>query len=222
MHLQRCTRPDISNAVRDLARYQHCYTSVHFNALNRVLRYLKGTSDYGLLFDGSNPTDQVVKVYSDASFGDKELSRKSVTGYAVKLAGVPVCYCSVAQKSVSISTMEAELIACSEACRESEWLRMLLGDMGFEYEAPVQVFCDNQATVALIKNPINHSGSKHIEIRHLFARELQELNKIDIQHIGAEEMISDIFTKPLPEKQFVYLREKLGVKPCPKDMCSPE
>ena len=94
--------------------------------------------------------------------------------------------------------------------------------MGFEYEAPVQVFCDNQATVALIKNPINHSGSKHIEIRHLFARELQELNKIDIQHIGTEEMISDIFTKPLPEKQFVYLREKLGFKPCPKDMYSTE
>jgi len=56
----------------------------------------------------------------------------------------------------------------------------------------------------------------------LFARELQELNKIDIQHIGTEEMISDIFTKPLPEKQFVYLREKLGVKPCPKDMYSTE
>ena len=213
VHIQRGTRPDISNAVRELSRYLNCYTAALFKQAIRVLGYLKHTSEYGLVFDGSQQDKEVqnFKVYSDASFGNRELCRQSVTGYAILLAGAAVCYKSICQKSVSVSTFEAEMIACSEACREAQWLRMLLEEIGLKVNKPIEVFCDNQAVVSSVKNPVNHKGSKHVEIRHLYARELQESKVISIEYINTTEMISDIMTKALPEKQFVYLRNKLGV-----------
>ena len=109
------------------------------------------------------------------------------------------------------------MIACSEACREAEWLRMLLNEIGLKIMKPIQVFCDNTAVVASVKNPVNHKGSKHIDIRYLYARDLQDQARINIEYLNTTEMIGDIMTKALPEKQFVYLREKLGVKQIPKD-----
>jgi hypothetical protein len=217
VHIQRGTRPDVSNAVRELSRFLNCYTAQHFKQASRVLAYLKHTSDYGLVFDGSHLDNelQIFKVYTDASFGNKELRRRSVTGYAILLANAAVCYKSICQKCVSISTFQAEMIACSEACRESEWIRMLLGELGLPINKPIRVFCDNTAVVASVKNPVNHKGSKHFEIRHLYARELQENKRIAIEYLNTNEMIGDIMTKPLSEKQFTHLREKLGVKKIP-------
>jgi hypothetical protein len=212
MHLQRCTRPDISNAVRELSRFLNCYTKEHFSAALRILSYLKQTMNYGLVFDGENTEEVIVQVYSDASFGNKELGRRSVTGFALMLAGVPVSYTSVCQKSVSISTLQAEIVACSEACRESQWIRNLLGELGFKFEQPVKVFCDNTAAVQTIKNPTNHAGTKHIDIRYLYARELAEKKLISIEYVPTDENISDLFTKALPVKKFEYFREKLGIR----------
>jgi hypothetical protein len=219
VHIQRGTRPDISNAVRELSRFLNCYSTEHFVQASRVLRYLKRTSDYGLVFDGNSVRDeiQLFQVYSDASFGNKELRRRSVTGFVILLAGAAVSYKSICQNCISISTFEAEMIACSEACRESEWLRMLLEELGLGNKNPIPVFCDNSAVVASVKNPVNHKGSKHFEIRHLYARELQEKKKISIEYLNTKEMIGDIMTKALPEKQFIYLREKLGVKLVPDE-----
>jgi hypothetical protein len=179
---------------------------------------LKHTLDYGLLFDGEHLENEVqmFTVYSDASFGNQGLSRRSVTGYVILLAKAAVCFKSICQKCVSISTFEAEMIACSEACREAEWLRMLLEELGLKVNKPISVFCDNTAVVASVKNPVNHKGSKHVEIRHLYARDLQEKNRIAIEYINTTEMIGDIMTKALPEKQFIYLRNKLGVMKIPK------
>ena len=218
VHIQRGTRPDISNAVRDLSRFLNCYTVQHYKAASRVLCYLKHTSDYGLVFDGDQIKNevQIFRVYSDASFGNPELCRQSVTGFAILLAGAAVCYKSISQKCVSISTFQAEMIACSEACREAEWLRMLLGEIGFLVNKAIPVYCDNTAVVQSVKNPVNHKGSKHFEIRHLYARELQETGRIAIEYVNTSEMIGDIMTKALPEKQFIYLRNKLGIQQIPK------
>ena len=108
------------------------------------------------------------------------------------------------------------MIACSEACREAEWLRMLLGEIGFLVNKAIPVYCDNTAVVQSVKNPVNHKGSKHFEIRHLYARELQETGRIAIEYVNTSEMIGDIMTKALPEKQFIYLRNKLGIQQIPK------
>jgi Reverse transcriptase (RNA-dependent DNA polymerase) len=222
VHIQRGTRPDISNAVRELSRFLNCYNKEHFQAAIRVLRYLKQTFDYGLVFDGGLLRDELVifdllKVYADSSFGNRELSRLSVTGYAILLAGAAIVYKSVCQRNIALSTLQAEITATSEACRDAEWVRMLLIELGFKPKSPIPVFCDNQATVASVQNPVNHKGCKHIEIRNFYARELQEAGKINIQYVKTTEMIGDILTKALPEQQFAYLREKLGVKQIPNE-----
>lgn len=214
MHLQRCTRPNLANATRNLSRYLNCYDERHYKLAIRVLRYLKFTLNLGLVFNG-NIELRLMQTYSDSSFGNAELSRKSVTGFAVMMAGAAVCYVSVCQKSISISTMQAELIACSAACRETQWLRLLLIELGFNITSPIDVFCDNTATVQTIKNPVMHSGVKHVDISHLYARELQDQDIIKIQHVRTNDQISDILTKALPEKQFNYLRTKIGVQEVP-------
>ncbi|POM58367.1 Polyprotein [Phytophthora palmivora] len=200
-YLVRGTRPDIANAVRELSKFSSCYNRTHWDAARRVLKYLKGTSTYGLFLDGKM-RDVTYEVYTDASFACQSKERKSVTGYVIKMAGTSVSWCSSKQGGVSLSTAEAELIALSEGSKESEWLWHLLGKMGFPQKG---------ATISIVKNPGNHKANKHIEIRYLFTRDLVELGRLKIAYCATTEMTADILTKALPTKQFLKLREKLGV-----------
>ena len=122
LHLTRWTRPDIANAVRVLSKFLTRYNKTHWIAAQRILRYLKGTSDYGVVFDGKLEDQISYQLYSDASFANPDEQRKSVTGYCVMMAGGPISTKTTQQNNITISTAEAELVACSEACRESEWI----------------------------------------------------------------------------------------------------
>ncbi|OWZ03840.1 RxLR effector protein, partial [Phytophthora megakarya] len=170
---------------------------------------LKGTSTYGLYLDGKG-RDVTYEVYTDASFASQPKERKSVTGYVIQMAGTSVSWCSCKQGGVSLSTAEAELIALSEGAKESEWLWHLLSEMGFPQKVPVQVWCDINAAISIVKNPGNHKANKHIEIRFLFTRDLVELGRLMIAYCATQEMTADILTKALPTKQFLKLREKLA------------
>jgi hypothetical protein len=127
------------------------------------------------------------------------------------MAGTSVSWCSCKQASVSLSTAEAELIALSEGAKESEWIWHLLGEMGFPQESPVQVWCDSKSAISTVKNPGNHKSLKHVQIRYLFTRDLVDDGKLKIDYCRTSEMAADILTKPLPTKQFLKLREKIGV-----------
>jgi hypothetical protein len=210
-YLVRGTRPDIANAVRELSKFLSCYNETHWQAARRMLKYLKGTSTYGLLLDGKSRT-VTYEVYTDASFVCQPKERKSVTGYVISMAGTSISWCSSKQGSVSLSTAEAELIALSEGAKESEWLWYLLREMGFPQEQPVQVWCDSKAAISTVKNPGNHKATKHIEIRYLFTRDLVEEGRLEIQYCSTNEMAADILTKALPTRQFIKLRELIGVK----------
>ncbi|GMF23042.1 unnamed protein product [Phytophthora fragariaefolia] len=210
-YLVRGTRPDIANAVRELSKFLSCYNRTHWEATMRVLKYLKGTSTYGLLLNGKT-RDVTYEVYTDASFACLPKERKSVTGYVIQMAGTSISWCSSKQGSVSLSTAEAELIALSEGAKESEWLWYLLGEMGFPRSKPVQVCCHSNASISIVKNPGNFKANKHTEIRYLFTRDVVELGRLKIAYCSTTEMTADILTKGLPTKQFLKLREKLGVR----------
>jgi len=128
------------------------------------------------------------------------------------MAGGPISTKTTRQKNITVSTTEAELVACSEACRESEWLWFLLEELGFKQQEPIKIFCDNKAVVAIAQNPGNHSGTKHIEIRHLYVRYLIEQGRAVISYCWTEDMIADILTKAISTRLFIKLREMLGVK----------
>ncbi|OWY94206.1 Retrotransposon Tca5 Polyprotein [Phytophthora megakarya] len=155
-YLVRGTRPDIANAVRELSKFLSCYNRTHWDTARRVLKYLKGTSTYGLFLDGET-VDMTYEVYTDVSFACQPKECKSIPRYVNQMAG-----------GVPLSTTEAELIALSEGAKESEWLWHLLGEMGFPQKVPVQVWCDSNAAISIVKNPGNHKANKHIEIRYLF------------------------------------------------------
>ena len=113
--------------------------------------------------------------------------------------------------TICISTTQAETIGVSEAGRESEWLRILLGELQLDNRDPTKLWCDNQSTIEIIKKPVNFKGTKHIALRHLYAHELNELRRIEIQYCPTDEMMVDILTKPLDQKTFGKLREAMGV-----------
>ncbi|POM63921.1 Hypothetical protein PHPALM_20621, partial [Phytophthora palmivora] len=117
VYLVRGTRPDIAKAVRELSKFLSCYNKSHYKAAQRVLKYLKGTSTYGLIFDGKSK-EVIYELYTDASFANANENRKSVTGY------FKAKYCEPP-------------IASSEKIKESEWLWVLLEELGFKQTQPI-------------------------------------------------------------------------------------
>ena len=209
-YLVRGSRPDLANVVRELSQFLSCYNKSHWIAALRVLKYLKGSSTYGLLMDG-NQEKVNYEVYTDASFASRE-DRRSVSGFTVQMAGCSVSWSSRKQDCISQHTGEAELVALSEGIKESEWIYFLLREIGMELKVPVQVWCDSVTAIASVKNPGNHRATKHIEVRHLYARDIFEKGRIKLDYVSTHEMLADAMTKGLPTKPFLYLREKLGVK----------
>lgn len=206
MYLSIGTRPDISYAVNFLSRYMENPSSIHVTALKRVIRYLKGTADYGISFESANNLSLIV--YSDADFAGCVDTRKSTTGHCVMLNSSIVSWCSEKQKSVSLSTTESEYIAASQSVKEMIWICRLLKNLKIEFNQPI-LHVDNQSAIKLIKNPEFHKRSKHIDVRFHFIREHFEEKLFDLNYIESEKQIADIFTKSLPRIKHEKFRDIL-------------
>jgi len=211
-YIIRGTRPDIANAVRELAKYTTCYNRIHWKAALRVLKYLKHTSTHGLVLSGQNKSLDYL-IYTDASFGNANEERKSVLGYCLMLAGAAITYKSSRASQIHLSTCEAEVAAAVEGVKESEWLFELFKELGLARQGPITLFCDNNSAIAQIKNPCSHFSNKHIEIKQLYAREKHEEGRINVLYCPTDTMLADVFTKALPLDKFKYFRQRLGVMP---------
>jgi len=211
MYLVRGTRPDIANAVRELSKFLSCYNKSHYRAAQIVLKYLKGTSTYGLIFDGKCK-EVIYELYTDASFANANENRKSVTGYVSIMADACITWKSSRQYTVSLHTAQAELIAASEGIKESEWLWVLLEELGFKQSKPIVCWCDNKGAISIIRDPANHTSTKHIEIKGLYAREVHDKGRIVVTYCNTNDMVADALTKVLPQTQFEKLRNLMGVK----------
>ena len=203
------SRPDIAYAVNMISKYLSCYTNEHWLAAKRILRYVKETVDYGILYDGSN--ELPLTGYSDSDFAGDRDDRRSTTGYVYVMAGGPVFWTSQRQRIVALSTTEAEYIAASQATKEAIWLRRLLLDLGFESDGPTELSVDNQGAIKLTKNDEFHKRTKHIDVRYHFVREKVANEDICISYVPSKENLADIFTKALPRDYFASLRTKLNV-----------
>jgi hypothetical protein len=182
----------------------------HLTAVKRILRYLKGTSKLGLKYEKIK-NEQLIG-YSDADWAGDRDDRHSTSGYVCLLSGGAITWMSKKQGSVALSTAEAEYIALSSAAQEIVWLRRILSDLGMEMSNPTQIMEDNQGSIAMSRNPILHSRSKHIDIRYHFIREAVDHGVIDLTYCPTKEMVADVLTKPLPKGQFEHLRVKMGLQ----------
>jgi hypothetical protein len=192
-----CTRLDLCWVVTVLSQRLADPSDEHYIVLKHVLRYLKGSLDYELCFTKCTDGLQLTG-FSDASWGSSD-DRKSITGYCFSLNkdGPLISWKSKKQPTVALSSCEAEYMALAATTQESLFLTQLLHDidMDCQYE-PVTIFGDNQGAIALLKNPVHHQRSKHIDIKYHFVRTEFNRGKINVVYLPSEDMVADIFTKP--------------------------
>ena len=203
LYASTVTRPDLSQPASVLSRFISKWSKQHWQAAKHLLRYIRGTSDLCLTFDG-NSGKRIVLGYADADWGGDLDTRRSTTSYVFKVYGVVVvAWKSRRQPTVALSTTEAEYMASADAARQAIWLRLLLDNLGLGLKGkPFPILNDNAGTIALSKNPVYHKQSKHIGLRHHFLCEQVDKGTITLSHVSSAENIADCLTKALPRDTF--------------------
>lgn len=147
--------------------------------MKRILKYLRGTTDYALCYSAGKITHQL-QVYADADYGGDLNDRRSRTGVTAILNGAPVMWICRKQKCVATSTTESEYVAASTTSKEAVWIRRLLNDLGKLHPGPTPLFNDNQSAIRLVRNPEYHKLTKHIDLHYLCVRIYQEDGRVDV------------------------------------------
>lgn len=205
-----CTRLDIATAVGIVSRFLANPGTAHWHAVQRIIRYLKGTLDYVLALGGASP-DFELQGYSDASYASCIDTRRSTTGFIFEFCGSPVAHGSTRQSVLGDSTTVSEYIALATTAKEAIWLRLLVKEIGYPQKGPTLIFEDNQSALALAKNPVHHNRTKHIDVRFHFIRECIENEQVDVTYLPTDDMKADLLTKPIARDQFRKLRTLCGV-----------
>jgi hypothetical protein len=209
MYLAVGTRPDIAFAVGRVSQHLSNFTLEDWKDVKRILRYIKGTADMGLLFKAGCDKQQIV-VYSDADFAGDANSRKSTSGFVLLYCATSIVWGSKRQRIVALSTMEAEYIAASHATQETMWLNRLSRELVGDMETPI-LLVDNQSAISFAKNAEVKQRSKHIDVRYHFIRDKVNSGEIVISYIPNEENTADILTKALCREKFEKLRNYFGL-----------
>jgi hypothetical protein len=202
------SRPDIVLSVCMCARFQADPKEVHLRAVKRIMRYLVYTPKFGLWYPKGSTFDLIG--YSDADWAGCKIDRKSTLGTCQFLGRSLVSWASKKQNSVALSTAEAEYIAVDHCCAQLLWMRQTFRDYGYKL-SKVPLLCDNESAICMAYNPVEHSRTKHIDIRYHFLRDHQQRGDIEIAYVSTKEQLADIFTKPLDEKTFTKLRNELNI-----------
>ena len=185
---------------------------VHWVAVKRILRYLKGTRFHGLKFIGDK-NDELVG-FSDSDWAGDLVTRRSTSVYVFQFGQSTISWCSKRQQTVAKSSTEAEYVALGVSAQEVVWLRRLFQDMGVSVDSATKLYEDNQGAIDLSHNPKHHSRTKHIDVAHHFTRELIVSREIDVEYVPTGENMADIMTKALPRVKYEKFREAMGVCSC--------
>lgn len=206
------TRPDIAEAVGVVSRFCANPSEEHMKAVDDIYAYLKYTPNLGLHFK-RNCADRELHAYVDADWAGCPDTRRSTTGYVVKLAGSPVSWSSRRQRTVAMSTCEAEYVAGYKATQELIWIQNMINDLrtkGLETTL-TPLLIDNNAALKLTRNPELHDRTKHIELKYHFLREMTLSGRINTQRVSTKDNLADLLTKPLPRDAHQNLVNGLGM-----------
>jgi hypothetical protein len=184
---------------------------LHWKAVQRLMKYVKGTLTLGIKFTGNNQHRNCLLGYCDSDFAGCLDTRHSTSGIVILMNGGPIHWSSKKQSTVVGSSTEAEYVACYSATHDLVWLNQLLTELGFQNHQSITLYCDNLPAIKLIKNPVAHQRTRHIDIKYHYVREKYKHKIIDVQHIPTAEQIADIFTKPLTGSTFKRLRHNMQV-----------
>ncbi|RVW21991.1 Retrovirus-related Pol polyprotein from transposon RE2 [Vitis vinifera] len=190
-------------------------TTAHWTAAKRVLRYLKNTLDFGLLY---KPGSFAINAYCDSDWAGDPDDRCSTCGYGVFVGPNLISWSAKKQPVVSKSSTEAEYRCLALVTAEVYWLRMLLCELEISLDSLPVIWCDNISALALASNPIFHARSKHIEVDYHFVREKVAHRDIILEHISTSIQPADIFTKGHTADRFCFLRDKLAICDLPTSL----
>jgi hypothetical protein len=205
------TRPDLTYAVQQVCLFMHDPRDSHFQLIKRILRYVRGTSHYGLQLHKHSSLDLIA--YSDADWAGCPDTRKSTSGFCIFLGNNLVSWSSRRQPTVSRSIAEAEYRAVANVIAESCWLRQLLQELHHPPSRATVVYCDNVSAMYMSLNPVHHQRTKHIEIDLHFIRDRIALGEAKVLHVPTSSQYADIFTKRLPTLLFNDFRDSLNIVP---------
>jgi hypothetical protein len=190
------------------ARFQANPKECHLMVVKRIFRYLVHTTNLGLWYPKGSTFDLLG--YSDSDYAGCKVDRKSTSGTCQFLGRSLVSWSSKKQNFITLSTAEAEYVVAGACCAQLLWMRLTLRDFGCKF-SKVPLLCDNESAIKLANNPINHSRTKHIDIRHHFLRDHEAKGDIALSHVSTDKQLADIFTKPLDELRSCALRSELNI-----------
>jgi len=190
------TRPDISFAVNKVCQFLHAPTTIHWEAVKRILRYIKQCTGLGLKIHRSAST--LVSAFSDADWAGCVDDRKSTGGFAVFIGTNLVSWSARKQSTVSRSSTEAEYKAIANATAEVMWIQTLLHEIGVKSPNAAKLWCDNLGATYLSSNPVFHARTKHIEVDYHFVRDRVKQKRLEIDFVSFKDQVADGFTKALP------------------------
>ncbi|KAL2241232.1 UNVERIFIED_CONTAM: Retrovirus-related Pol polyprotein from transposon RE1 [Sesamum indicum] len=203
------TRPDVSYGAQQLSQFVHRPCKEHLAAALHLVKYLKGTSTKGLFFPAHNSFS--LTGYCDADWASCPDSRRSLTGYCIFLGSALISWKTKKQPTVSRSTAEAEYRSLAATVCELQWISYLLKDFQVPIQTPIPLYCDNQAAVHIVANPVFHERTKHLEIDCHLVRDKYKDGFVLPSHVPSKLQLADCFTKVLARPALTVHLSKLGL-----------
>ena len=233
LFLARCTLPCISYAVGRLGRFAGNSGEAHWKEMQHLIKYIKSVRNLGIRY--TRPVDEdptsvmdidaclamydqdtpYFKAFTDSDFAGCPDTSRSTSGGIVTWMGAAISWMSAMQACVTLSTAESEMVAMCKAAQEIIWTRRFITELsGKKFPAATRVFCDNRASLSLVKNRVHHARTKHIKLRENFIREQAEAGIIEPTYVPTDENLADCFTKPIQRKVWdAHCRRITGMDP---------
>lgn len=210
LYLAQGSRPDISFAVNDVSRFNTKHTDIHWKAVKRIFRYLRGTINYKLKYSREGST--AMHCYSDSDWASDIDKRRSCAGQTIIMSNAAISWSSKRQCTVALSSTEAEYMALSSAVCDVIWTQQLAAEIDIKFQCKTKIYCDNESAIKLSLSDAFRPRTKHIDIRYHHLREKVECGVIDILHVPTEENVADMLTKPVTKQKQQSCSFGIGLK----------
>lgn len=208
MYLAVLTRPDIAYAVGYLSQFNKCHSDKHWTYAKRILRYLKKTRNLGLKYCKIGNVN--IQGYVDADWANDPTDRRSYTGFCFMLSGSVISWSCKKQRTVALSSTEAEYMAITEGCREAVFLLNLQCEIT-EQMYTINLYNDNQSSQKLSENPMFHNRTKHIDVQYHYCREVISKKFVKVNYLPTSNMPADMLTKSLCSTKHYKFINMLGI-----------